>query len=148
MATVVILESVEDHPNADRLSLNKFRTVIDNVLVEGTMIVISNKLEDGSHRYNIGEMVVFCSEGEKIPEHLLKDGYWDHEKNKGYLSGDNGDIVSMRKMRGILSQGLILPICEKVFDGDVFSHYVVRNGDKWMMVDLGSNVNGVLGINE
>ncbi len=69
------IDKVEDHPDADRLSI---------VSILGYR-AITNKLEDGSHRYAPGDLVVYVPEAAVVPEHLLKQyGYWDAEKDKGY----------------------------------------------------------------
>ena len=66
---------VEDHPNADRLSL---------VGVRGYNCV-SAKLEDGSHRYKVGDKVVYIPEGAVVPDWLLKKGFWNEKENKCYV---------------------------------------------------------------
>ena len=53
-----IEEPVENHPDADRLSLIK---------IQG-YTCISAKLEDGSHRYKQGELVAYIPEGAVLPE--------------------------------------------------------------------------------
>lgn len=93
------VEAVIDHPDANRLSLN---------LVKGN-VVISNKNEDGTHRYKTGEKVLFVPVGIVVPEVILRDGYWDEENNRGGLGGENYDVVTPIKLRGITSCGLIMP---------------------------------------
>lgn len=94
---IVRINKVEHHPNADRLSLIYFRDYA----------VISAKLEDGSHRYNIGDLVTYVPEGAIVPEWLLRCGFWDEEKGRGFLSGSNYDRVKAMKLRGIISQGIM-----------------------------------------
>lgn len=125
--------SVENHPNADRLTINKVRGYN----------LISNKLEDGTPRYKTGDWVVYCPEDSIIPEFLLKRGYWDEETGKGYLAGKEGNRVKALKLRGILSQGIIFPcrnvdVWEKdaLFDGATGAH----------CVQLGDNMAEKLGI--
>lgn len=108
--------NVEDHPNADRLSI---------VTVRGYKC-ISSKVPDGAGgikpRYNIGDLVVYIPEGAIVPEMLLKAGFWDTEKNKGILAGKNGDRVKAIKLRGVLSQGILFSV--NMYDGyDADEHF-------------------------
>lgn len=94
------IDKVEDHPDADRLSI---------VSILGFR-AITNKLEDGSHRYKAGDLVVYVPENAVVPEMLLKQyGYWNNEKDKGMLAGKAGDRVKIMRLRGIYSQGLVWP---------------------------------------
>jgi RNA ligase (TIGR02306 family) len=103
------IDSVEDHPNADRLSLNKIRGYI----------AVSNKTVDHAqgesnptfvHRYRAGDLVIYVPEGAVVPDRLLKRfGYWDEDKQQGILAGSKGNRVKAVKLRGIVSQGLIFP---------------------------------------
>jgi RNA ligase (TIGR02306 family) len=96
---VRIVEPVVDHPNADRLSLVKI----------GGYTCISGKLEDGSHRYKAGDLVVYVPEGALLPEWLLRrEGFFDEEKGKGVLAGKLGNRVKAKKLRDIFSQGLLI----------------------------------------
>lgn len=116
---VVRIDRVEDHPKADRLTLNHI----------GDKVVISNRKEDGSARYAAGDQVVFVPPGAILPEWVMKKfGYWDEARNCGFLDGDGHNTVAPRKLRGLETQGLILP-CEKhvVYEGPSgFYHYMCR----------------------
>jgi RNA ligase (TIGR02306 family) len=91
-----IEEPVENHPDADRLSLIK---------VQG-YTCISAKLEDGSHRYKQGELVAYIPEGAVLPEQMMKDmDFWDINKNKPAFK-----YVKAKKLRGIFSQGILFPL--------------------------------------
>lgn len=104
---ILPIDKVEDHPKADRLSLNHIRGYV----------AVSNKKEDGSHRYRAGQLVAYVPEGAVIPDSLLKrKGYWDEEKGKGFLSGDKGNVVKAINLRNVLSQGLIFPCQEEMFE--------------------------------
>lgn len=93
--------SVVDHPNADRLSI---------VTVRGYEC-ISAKLEDGSHRYKPGDLVVYVKEDSLVPESLLRQfGFWDDAKGKGSLSGRDGNRVRTIKLRNVYSTGLLFPV--------------------------------------
>ena len=83
---LVQVKSVENHPNADRLSL---------INLEGLAYVcISGKLEDGSPRYKPGDWVVYIPSAAVLPESMLREmDFWDKEKNKGTLAGTDGLYV-------------------------------------------------------
>jgi len=95
---------VENHPNADGLSVYQVGSVNPHS-------VVSMKNEDGSHRFRQGELVVYVPENSIIPQDLLEStGFWNEEKNKGYLGGSKGNRVTNRKIRDVLSEGLIWKI--------------------------------------
>ena len=106
---VVRVASVEEHPNADRLSL---------VRLEGLgYLCIANKREDGSPRYRPGDFVVYIPSASVLPEWLLKEmGFWNEETGKGMLAGSGGDRVKPLKLRGIFSEGVLFPATVKVVD--------------------------------
>lgn len=95
------IDSKEKHPNADKLTIYHI----------GGYTCISNKLEDGSDRYNEGDLVVYIPSDSLLPDWLLmKMGFWDFEKHKGTLNGSKGNRVKDMKLRGIFSSGLLLPL--------------------------------------
>ena len=122
---VEIVEPVENHPNADRLSIARI----------GGYLCISAKLEDGSHRYKQGDLVVYVPEGAVVPEYLLKPGFWDEEKGKGILAGTKGDRVKAKKLRDIFSQGILFPAeydsgsASWTLQGQDGTYQFVQNGD-------------------
>ena len=101
---VLPVRNVRDHPDADRLS-------IMDVL---GYVTISAKLEDGSHRYQDGDLVVYVGEGAVVPEYLLKPGFWKDDPEggpgKGILAGSRGDRVKAMRLRGVFSQGIMFPV--------------------------------------
>ena len=95
------IDSKEKHPNADRLTIYHI----------GGYTCISNKLEDGSDRYNVGDLVVYIPENALLPDWLLiKMGFWDYEKHKGTLAGADGNRVKPLKLRQIYSEGVLYPV--------------------------------------
>jgi RNA ligase (TIGR02306 family) len=125
---VLRIASVENHPDADRLSINA---------VLG-YCAISNKLEDGSHRYKAGDLIVYIPEGAVVPEWILKPGFWDEKKNKGILAGSKGDRVKSIRLRGIFSTGILFPL-----NAD---QKTVSNQTDTLEVAEGDDVSGFLGI--
>lgn len=117
---VVKIEKKANHPNADRLTIYNI----------GGYNCISNKLEDGSDRYNVGDLVVYIPENALLPEWLLKEmGFWNEEKNCGILAGKDGNRVKPLKLRNIFSEGVIYPVY-RVRDegGEVWYNLYSDNG--------------------
>lgn len=92
--------AVENHPNADRLSV---------VRIDGFRCVEARR-SDGSPRYATGDLVVYVPEGAVVPENLLRMGFWNEAEGKGFLAGSNGDRVHAVRLRGVVSQGILLPV--------------------------------------
>ena len=128
---VVKIDAKENHPNADRLTLYKI----------GGYTCISNKLEDGSDRYNVGDLVVYIPENAVLPEWLLKRmNFWDFEKNCGTLAGKDGNRVKPLKLRGIFSCGLIYPgetikEYDEGFSEDVVVAHGYNKDDKFIFAE-------------
>lgn len=157
---ILPIDKVENHPNADRLSLNHIRG----------FVAVSNKNEDGSHRYRAGQLVAYVPEGAVLPASLLKArGYWDDAKGKGFLAGEKGDRVHAINLRGVASRGLIFPLIEDAFfatgedhDGeplyrgagpnedvalaDVLHHFIQNGDGHKRLVHRGDDVTQFLGI--
>ena len=125
------VKKVENHPNADRLSLvyiNDYRCV-------------SAKLNDGSPRYKEGELVVYVPEGTIVPEYLLKFGFWDENKGKGILAGTHGNRVKAIKLRDIVSQGIIFPVQSLTeFNSGEVTNCIINHNDETLKVNEGDNV--------
>ena len=108
---VVLLDAVEEHPNADRLELARvggFRSVVPR------------------GKYRAGQRVVYIPENAIVPEALLRRmGLWDEEAGKGRLGGKRGDRVRPIRLRGELSQGLVF---EADADAEVGADMAARHG--------------------
>lgn len=127
---VVRIDSVDHHPNADRLSIVRI----------GGYNCISAKMEDGSHRYSAGDLVVYIPEAAVLPEWLLKFmNFW--KDGKGMLSGSRGDRVKAIKLRDVVSQGVLFPVTNGNIeamgtDGVMHTHPVT----------IGDDLSAILGI--
>lgn len=122
---IVKIDDVIDHPNADRLTIVKI----------GGFNCIANKLEDGTWRYDAGDPVVYIPEAAVVPDWLLKKmGFWDDENGKGGLAGSRGNRVKAMKLRGIFSQGILMPV-EPCMDYD-------ENGTVLVATELTNDSNG------
>ena len=99
---VVKIDRIEDHPNADALEL---------AIIGGYRAIV--KIGE----FKAGDPVVYIPEAAIIPQYLLEDMGLE-----GYLAGKDKNRVKAIKLRGILSQGLVLPIDVKT-SGD----WIIRN---------------------
>lgn len=102
---ILTIDSVDHHPNADRLSLCQ---------VKGYNC-ISAKLPDGSHRWSAGDRAIYVPEGALLTEQQLKDhGFWGFNEQQGRemgrLSGRDGNRVKPVELRKIMSTGLLWPV--------------------------------------
>ena len=93
---VVTLTEVSRHQNADRL---------DVAQIAGYRCVIVRD------QFQTGDQAVYIPEGSIVPQQLLEDmGLWDSETGKGKLAGPTGTRLKANRLRGIVSQGLLLPV--------------------------------------
>ena len=83
------VDNIEKHPNADKLSI---------ITVKGWNCIV------GLDQYKQGDLVVFVPPDSILPESLIK------KYNLTYLK--NGGRVGTTKLRGCISQGLILDVPE------------------------------------
>lgn len=92
----VVQVKIEAHPNADAIEIAK--------VGDFQSIVKKGQFKDGDYAVYLPEQAV-------IPEWLLKHlGMWDEAKQKGGLAGSLGNRVKAIKLRGVLSQGLVLAV--------------------------------------
>lgn len=135
---VVKIDDVIDHPNADRLT----------IVTIGGYKCIANKHEDGTWRYQAGDLVVYIPEQSVVPEWLLKHmNFWNDEKGKGGLSGSRGNRVKAMKLRGTFSQGILLAVEPSVFGNCVFVVHPPHEGNQGCgSYAIGDNVAEDLGI--
>lgn len=90
----VVRVKIEAHPNADAIEIAR--------VGDYQSIVRKNQFRDG-------DLAVYIPEQAVVPEWLLKDmKLWDEAKSKGVLAGSLGNRVKAIKLRGIVSQGLVL----------------------------------------
>jgi len=144
---VVTIDDVQEHPNADRLTIVRI----------GGYTCIANKHEDGSWRYQPGDAVVYIPENAVLPEWLLrKQDMWNEEKGIGFLAGTKGNRVKAIKLRGIFSEGILYrveptwhaerEVTELVVYGDKQEHPEFGMLPFGWVVDIGEDVAERLGI--
>lgn len=127
---VVKIERIEEHGNADALEL---------AVIHGFRSVVKKG------QYRRGDLAVYIPEAALIPKYLLKRlGMWDDEKVKGRLNGSEGNRVKAIKLRGVVSQGILLEL-ESNPSGN--TRYAVTNGEGIPLSVLeGVGVGDALGI--
>ena len=112
---VVNIRDVRTHENADRL---------DIATIAGYECVVQRDL------HQAGDAAVYIPEASVLPKSLLQDlDLWDHSESKGKLAGPNGDRVSAIRLRGVVSQGLLVPVPPGMKPGDDAADYY--NITKW-----------------
>lgn len=106
-ACQVVRVKIEPHPQADQIEIAKVGDY-QSIVRKGQFVT--------------GDLAVYIPEQAVIPEWLLKHlGMWDEAKQKGGLAGSLGNRVKAIKLRGVLSQGLVLAL-----DADNKVHYPMR----------------------
>lgn len=133
---VVKVDHIEEHSNADRLT----------VVSIGGYQCVANKKPDGSWRYKAGDLVVYIPEASIVPEEILRRlNMWSDEKGMGILSGKNGDRVKAIKLRGVVSQGILYPVCCNNQDPTLGLSYIELD-DATYYVEYGDDVQHIMGI--
>lgn len=121
------------HPNADALELAQ---------VDDYRCVVKKG------QYKSGDLVVYIPEAAVVPEWVLKQyNFWNEKENKGMLAGSDGNRVKAIKLRGELSQGIVIPVITDYPNGLPYGQCAVRdeiNNDAFM--NIGDDVAQWLGI--
>lgn len=89
--TVRRIESIEEHPDADKLE-------IANIAGTSYQSCVS------IGKYNAGDLVAYIP-----PDALVPEGVQEELGVKGYLAGADKNRVRSIRLRGVLSQGLLYP---------------------------------------
>jgi RNA ligase (TIGR02306 family) len=90
----VVRVTIEPHDNADSLEIAR---------VGGFMSIVKKG------QFKTDELAVYLPEQSVLPEWLLKHmGMWDEINGKGKLSGSAGNRIKAIKLRGVLSQGILV----------------------------------------
>lgn len=91
----VVQVTIEEHPNADAIEIAR---------VAGFQSIVRKGV------YRSGDLAIYLPEGSVLPEALLRgQGFWDEAKGKGTLKGKLGNRITAVKLRGVLSQGVVVP---------------------------------------
>lgn len=113
-APVTIVLDVRRHPDADRLTIVTVRGAEIDVPPGAAQVpfetheVVANLDDEGNPRWRRGDWVAYIPEKAVVPEDVLKErGYWNEEKNQGYLGGSKGNRVKMQRFAGFESRGII-----------------------------------------
>lgn len=130
VVALVEIDSIEGHPNADAIevaTIQRYRSVVRK-----------------SEGYKPGDKVVYIPQSAVLPDYLLKRlGLWDDNAGKGRLGGPDANRVSAVKLRGLLSQGICLPVKRDESDPTVF---LVDGDGRVERAKLGDDLSDFLGI--
>lgn len=86
------IDNIEKHPNADRLEI---------VTIKGWKCIV------GLNDYNVGSTVIFIPPDSIMPENLIVEYKLEYLKSKSHRS--QGRVRTV-KLRGCISQGLVMPL--------------------------------------
>jgi len=128
----VVRVSIVPHPNADAIEIAQ--------VGDFQSIVKKGQFKDGDYGVYIPEQAI-------VPQWLLEDmGMWDATRNKGGLSGAAGNRVKAIKLRGVLSQGLMLTV-QPYSDTEVLVASTPHEGNQGAgIVAIGGDAASCLGI--
>lgn len=118
--------TIEEHPNADALELARvgnYRAIV----------------QKGA--YQTGDLGAYIPEGAIVPDWLL-----ERLNLTGRLAGKQKNRVKAIKLRGVLSQGLIVPLVGKQSDFPDACTWLISNQTATMGVGVGDDVTEFLGI--
>jgi RNA ligase (TIGR02306 family) len=100
--------------------------------------------------FSIGDFCVYFEVDSLIPEEILKKAnLWDEETDKGRLDGKEGNRLKTRRLRGVVSQGLALPLSDFSFStecvegNDVTELLGVEKYEPPISVQLAGKVKGI-----
>jgi RNA ligase (TIGR02306 family) len=94
MATIRRISEIRNHPNADKLDL---------AIIDGWQLVTAK-----DNNFKAGDLVVYCEIDSWIPNHIAP--FLSKGKEPREYNGIKGERLKSIKLRGELSQGLLLPI--------------------------------------
>lgn len=127
-ACLVVRVEILPHPNADQLELAKV----------GDYMAVVRK-----DQFATGDLAVYIPEQAVVPEWLLRQmNLWDEAKQKGGLHGAAGNRVKAIKLRGVLSQGLVLAMDGRNINGSIICN---ESGDE-LAVAEGDDAAEFLGV--
>lgn len=90
----VVRVTIIPHPNADAIEIAQ---------IGGYQAIVQKG------RFAPGELAVYVPEGAVLPYSILKDmGFWDDLNQKGTLTSSAGNRVKAIRLRGVLSQGILI----------------------------------------
>lgn len=90
----VVRVTIVPHPNADAIEIAQ---------IGGYQAIVQKG------RFAPNELAVYVPEAAVLPYSILKDmGFWDAMNNKGTLSTSAGNRVKAIRLRGVLSQGILI----------------------------------------
>lgn len=134
------------------ISVEPVGETLSIVRVEGIEeTVVANRKEDGSLRWNVGDIVAYIPENTIVPEDVAKErGYWEEGAKKGLMAGGKGNRVKGRNFaktedfEGYPSRGLLFRVVTREGDDRLW----LQRGADFQEVKLGDNARRFLGLTE
>ena len=135
LATIRQISEVRRIPDADKICA---------YVVDGWTVV------DSIGKYSVNDLVVFCEIDSWIPHHLAPFLTKDGKQPKEYL-GIKGERLKTAKLRGQLSQGLLLPLDHEANNGDTILNMYwdsvnVDDDSDYTIPEEGYDLTSLLGI--
>jgi len=127
---IVRVDAIEEHPNADAIEFAR---------IAGYVSIVKKD------QVKTGDLVVYVPEAAVMPQWLLEHiGLWKHDSDKGALAGKQGTRVKAIKLRGSISQGIVIQTRLEPKDHGDGNILTTEAGDVW--VEEGQEVSELLGI--
>jgi hypothetical protein len=82
------------------------------------------------NQFSVGQIVLYLPEQAVVPENILQAiNLWDYEKGKGKLTAASGAVIKAIKLRGQLSQGIVVDeeVLQTILNDKTFN--LVENQD-------------------
>ena len=127
---IVKVDAIEEHPNADAIEFARIAGYV-SIVKKGQV--------------KAGDLVVYIPEAAVMPQWLLESiGLWKHDSDKGALAGKQGTRVKAIKLRGSISQGIVVQTKLMPKDHGNGNMLTTDTGEVW--VNEGQEVSELLGI--
>ena len=128
----VVRVTIIPHPNADAIEIAQVGD-FQSIVKKG--------------QFNDGDYGVYIPEQALVPQWLLEDmNMWDATRGKGGLAGAAGNRVKAIKLRGVLSQGLMLTV-QPYSDTEVLVASEPHEGNQGAgVVAIGGDASDCLGV--
>ena len=97
LPSVLKIEKIEDHPNADHLQIIYFEDSLGCV---------------EKNKFKIGDLAIYIPKGYVIPKEIVE------KYDIKYLKGQNKNVIKNIKIRGIKFDGIVIPNIENLVQGE------------------------------
>lgn len=126
LATVRVIAEVKDIPEADKIQAYR---------VDGWWVV------DSKGKYKVNDLVVYCEPDSWVPHEVAP--FLSKGKEPKVYGGIKGERLRIQKLKGQVSQGLLLPVTSSNKES---LNWITRVDKAVQWVQQGDDVTGFLGI--